>query len=99
MKTSNLGTQFTEKNIVNVIPSSSICPKYKKIYLDTQDLVYSPTESQKRGLQQAVSGYGSNLNSGYMINFCGKLRRVYAICYSNASTMFFRVKGEMIIVG
>jgi len=90
------GTAFTEKNIRLV--DSSFLPKYKKIDADKEDLIYSPTETQKRGLQETATRYGRKLNSGYMIKFNAKLRRLSTICFSNSGTNFFIHKGEMIVV-
>lgn len=62
--------------------------------LEERELVYRPTSWQREGLQETASGYGRRLNSGYMIQYAGKLRRVYITCYSNASSLFVLVAGE-----
>jgi hypothetical protein len=92
------GTKFTYANIRTVVPSSDKYPIYKKIDADKYDLVYAPTDWQKRGLQETASGYGNRLNSGYKINFNGKLRRLYTKCFSNSGMNYFMLKGEMIVV-
>lgn len=45
--------------------------------------------------QQTASGYGSKLITQYKIKCAdNKTRRVYAICYSNAASLYIIVKGE-----
>lgn len=68
------------------------------IYADRSELVSAPTEWQKLGLQQTASGYGRKLNSGLKISFCGKLRRIYVTCFSNAGSAWFKVKGRQIFI-
>lgn len=65
---------------------------------DRTELVHAPTDWQKRGLQQTASGYGRKLNSGFKIHFDGKLRRLYATCYSNAASVWFEFKGQTVYV-
>lgn len=72
---------------------------YKRIFADRKELIYAPTDWQRQGLQQTASGYGKKLNSGYKIAFNGKVYRVYATCYGNASSLWFTVNGEKIFVG
>jgi len=55
---------------------------------------YVPTKWQKLGLSQTASGYGKQLNTGYMVHYDGRLRRVYAVCYSNVSSLYVLVKGQ-----
>lgn len=64
-----------------------------------RDLLWAPTDWQLRGLQETATGYGSRLNSGYKIQYAGKLRRVYAVCYSNCSSFYVIVKGEKRFLG
>ena len=47
---------------------------------------------------QTTSGYGSKLPTCYMLYVGNRWRRVYAICYSNASTYYIIKNGEKIIV-
>lgn len=42
----------------------------------------------KTGRSWTATGYGARIPTVYMVQFHGKWRRVYAICYSNASTLF-----------
>ena len=67
--------------------------QFKTIYADKSELVYSPLQWQKLGLQQTASGYGRKLNSGYKINFNGKLYRLYVTCFSNCGTTWFVANG------
>ncbi len=85
---------FTYTDITN--PDSS----FPRIYLGEyhKDLAHCPLDWQKRGLQQTASGYGGKLTSAYKIHFNGKLYRIYTICYSNAGTSYFTVKGKKIYV-
>lgn len=64
----------------------------------TEDLVYSPLEWQKRGLQETASGYGAKLTNSYKISFNGKLFRLYTTRYGNAGSTWFKVKGRTIYV-
>ncbi len=59
-----------------------------------KELIYAPPEWLAHGLQQTASGYGPKLNSGYMINFNGKLYRVYITQFSNAGSAWFEAKGK-----
>ena len=63
-----------------------------------EDCQHSPLAWQRRGLQETATGYGARLNTGYKINFCGRLYRVYCTCYSNSGTCWFKAKGRTIIV-
>lgn len=47
---------------------------------------------------RSVSGYGSKLPTQYMVNWRNKWRRVYAICYSNASTLYIAHKNTKIVL-
>lgn len=42
----------------------------------------------KMGRSWTATGYGARIPTVYMVQFHGKWRRVYAICYSNVSTLF-----------
>lgn len=53
---------------------------------------------QEQGLQETATGYGKRLNSGYMIDFEGRLRRVYITQYTNAGTAWFHYRGQKIII-
>jgi len=66
---------------------------------DNRDIPFrNEPEWMKRGLQQTTSGYGSKLNTGRMVHFERRWRRVYAICYSNCASHYFRFRGERIFL-
>lgn len=44
------------------------------------------TETPRHGIN--ASGYGCKIPTQYMVKYNGRWRRVYAICYSNAATLF-----------
>ena len=52
------------------------------------DVKRAPLEWQKAGLSFTASGYGARIPTEYMVKYNGRWRRVYAICYSNVSTLF-----------
>ena len=58
-----------------------------------REFVYAPLEWQKQGLQQTATGYGRKLNTGYKVMYAGKLRRVYAVCFSNVSSVYVQAFG------
>lgn len=70
----------------------------KIITENNSDLVFEPLNWQKRGLQQTASGYGRKLNSGFKINFNGKMYRIYVTQFSNAASFWFISKGRKIFV-
>ncbi len=59
-----------------------------------EDLVESPLIWQKLGLQETASGYGNKLTTKYKVKYQGRMRRVYAVCYSNVASYYIFVKGE-----
>jgi len=79
--------EFTESDVIN-----------DHIYADRSELIDSPTDWQKQGLQETASGYGNRLNSGLKIRFCGRDYRIYVTQFSNAGTAWFKVKGRRIVV-
>lgn len=68
------------------------------LWADGDELVVRQLPWQRRNLQQTASGYGAKLASCWMINFMGRLRRIYVACYSNSGTSWFLYKGERIVV-
>lgn len=83
--------------------SQDIRPGYgnpETLYIDAtrEELLYSPTDWQKRGLQETATGYGSKLTTVHKISLDGKLYRVYCCCYSNAGTCYITRKGQRIII-
>lgn len=68
------------------------------LFADRSELVQKLTPWQEMGLQQTASGYGRKLNSGLMIHFEGKLRRIYTTCFSNVGSSWFTFKGQTVFV-
>ncbi len=68
------------------------------VQIEKEAVTYKPLWWQEKGLQQTASGYGSKLVTRYMVNFMGKIRRVYCICYSNCGSCYVIIKGEHIFV-
>ena len=60
--------------------------------------IYKPLDWQLKGLQETASGFGGKLTTRYMINYKGRLRRVYSCCYSNNGTLYVKIKGKDEIV-
>ena len=59
-----------------------------------KDLVESPLNWQVLGLQETASGYGNKLTTKYKVNYQGRMRRVYAVCYSNVASYCIFVNQE-----
>ena len=51
-------------------------------------LVYNPHNTCGCLPGQNAQGYGSNISTNYMARIGNKLRRVYAICWSNAASHY-----------
>lgn len=52
----------------------------------------SPLWWQDKGLSYTASGYGARIPTRYMINYNGRWRRVYCVCYNNSGTLFIGKK-------
>jgi len=63
------------------------------MYADRSELVQSPIPVVQKG-----DGYGAKLRTGLQINFNGKLHSLYATCYSNAASVWFKINGRTIFV-
>lgn len=72
--------------------------KYGSVYADSSELIDNPLPWQKMGLQQTASGYGGKLNTGRSIMFEGRKYRLYCTQYSNAGSVWFKVKGRTIYI-
>ena len=70
-----------------------------RIYCELSDLIYSPTDWQRRGLQQTASGYGRKLTHPHKIHFNGRLYRLYTTIFSNVGSTWFITRGRKIFVG
>ncbi len=53
---------------------------------------------QKMGLQFTATGYGSKIPTRYMVQYNGKLRRVYCRIYSNAGTCYIGKLSDNLII-
>lgn len=42
---------------------------------------------------RSASGYGDRIPTPYRVRYIGRWRRVYAICYGNASSVYVNVAG------
>ena len=40
-----------------------------------------------------ASGYGDKIPTEYMVRFCKRTYRVYAICWSNCASLYVTIKG------
>lgn len=91
---------FTEKDLKVIFKNSDGSDVCKLYFADSTEnsLFVNELAWQKRGLQQTSTGYGSKLTSRYMINFEGKLRRIYQTCYSNVASSWFTYQGKRIYV-
>lgn len=47
---------------------------------------------------QTVSGYGGRIPTRYMIRYMGVWRRVYAMVYGNAGSVYVNVKGSPVFL-
>ena len=68
------------------------------ISVNFNELSDCPLWHHKKGISQTVSGYGARLTTRYKIHFEGKLRRIYATCYSNNASTWFTYEGKKIHV-
>lgn len=57
-----------------------------------------PVKETATPINRSVSGYGSRLPTPYMVWHKGRWRRVYAICWSNAATLYIGKGDSKIIV-
>jgi hypothetical protein len=74
--------------------------QFPRIWIEVQfkELVYAPLWWHKQNLQQTASGYGAKLVSHWMLNFNGRLYRVYVTCYGNSGSSWVKIKGERIYI-
>ena len=63
------------------------------ISAEREDFSHAPLWWHKR---QTSSGYGAKLTTPYKISLDGKMRRLYATCYGNASSVWFMLGGERV---
>lgn len=72
--------------------------EFPTLFASRADLIDSPLDWQKMGLQQTASGYGRKLTMREKIRFEGKNYRLYCTQFSNAGSVWFTVKGKKIYV-
>mgnify|MGYP005867172001 CR=1 FL=1 len=63
-----------------------------------KDAIYSPLRHHRLGLMETSTGCGSKLRTPYKVPYKGRVRRVYAICYGNAATMYIVYKGQRLVI-
>ena len=70
----------------------------KGIRVEPHEIIQSPLWWHTKGLSQTSSGYGRKLVTSGMVLFNGKLRRIYATCYSNAASCWIIVNKEKVFI-
>ncbi len=57
---------------------------------------YVMSERASTGYGKGVDGYGKKIATRWMVKLAGekRLRRVYAICYSNVASHYVEIMGE-----
>ncbi len=66
--------------------------------ISSDDFIRCPLWWHKKGLQQTTSGYGRKLTTVHKIRYHGRFYRVYAICYSNVSSLYIIVNKEKLYI-
>lgn len=59
--------------------------------LSDPDVITDPTAPR---YGHSASGYGGKIPTQYRVKYLGRVRRVYAMCYSNAGSTYIIVNGE-----
>lgn len=72
---------------------------YARISAEPHELVRDEPEWMRLGLVETATGYGRRLNTGRKIDYNGRHYRLYATCFSNNASIWFKVKGRIIYVG
>jgi hypothetical protein len=52
----------------------------------------------EQGYWQTATGYGGKLITRYKVEWNGRIRRVYCMCWSNVGTLYILCKGERWII-
>ncbi len=60
--------------------------------VDSIQFTHHPLWWHTAGKIETPTGYGNKLTTPYKVLYKGRLRRVYASCFSNVSTMYILVK-------
>lgn len=62
------------------------------------ELVSSIATSLYPPRSQSASGYGPKLPTPYLVHYDGRWRRVYAICYGNAASVYLVHGGSRVFL-
>lgn len=94
--------KFTKSNLTKggeliYLRSEDGPPYWGKIHPETH-LINKPIPWQTTGRQYTKSGYGSKIPTQYMVNFEGKIRRIYLCIWSNIGSLYFMYKGNPIYI-
>ena len=63
-----------------------------------KDFISKPLDWQKRGLSFTASGYGAKIPTQYVVKHNNRMKRVYAIQYSNAGSLYIFNKGNKLFI-
>lgn len=88
--------RFTENDLLK--PQSQLSTNHDTISCQKSDLVRYEPWWMKKGLTETKSGYGMRLNSGLLIDYNGRLYRIYVTTYGNAGSSWFKARGKKIYV-
>ena len=88
-------TAFTTRDLT-VSPALTVLNNNKFLHRDFPRR--NVTEWMKKGLSETASGYGRRLNTGRMVFFEGRWRRIYCCQYSNSGTNYFFYKGKWVVI-
>lgn len=61
--------------------------------VQASDFRLAPLWWHTEGLRQTTSGYGKKLTTRFRVWYRGRLRRIYASCYSNVACHYIIVRG------
>ena len=62
------------------------------------EIIESPLEWQKRGLQETASGYGSKLTTSQKVKYNDRWYRIYCCIYGNSGSLYIISKGEKLYI-
>ena len=57
-------------------------------------LVYGSVITERPTYGDTASGYGSKIATRYMLNYGGRMYRVYVMCYGNSGAAYIRKYGR-----
>jgi hypothetical protein len=78
----------------------TLTDKNRVLYVEDLHQVTAAKQTETSPYQQTASGYGSKLQTSYMIQLDAKPRwyRIYCICYSNVGSLYVMVKGTRLFI-